>query len=553
MQQPSSRFRGNPLGLVALLIGFLLLTASSQGAGQTASATSAWRKKALDAEKRGAWLQACRCYDEILRKDRNSSFARDGYQRCLRRLQLVARHSDPVYRKLLARLGLPRALTTYQQVLTALTMAYPDRSRTDLTQLFSQGVQEERLALDDPVFGQHYLPGVKAEALSAFRVRLAALTGRKISRPQEAREQVYLLLKDLGRGPLGSALAMEFAAGACNTPDEYSSFVTPAGLGIVQTAVRGKLAGIGVEVVASDDALLVTRIYPKSPAQEADLRVGDRILRIDRQPVAGLTSDEGAEKLRGDPGTTVAIEFEHPADDPANMMAKKTTQNLKRRPVVLPPVEPVEVRELKGGVVIGYLRINYFNENTLVEVKEGLQEAMRQTGLKGVILDLRGNPGGVYPSAVSVAALFLPGGVISISQGTLPENSRIYRVDGPGQFLSLPVVVLIDGETASSAEVLAAALKEGRPATLRIIGQPSFGKGTVQRMVHIRNSPLEKLTGIKLTVARLFSPSNVPLSKGITPDVKANDADILEEAHKELLELITQPMMRMTAKAPDMN
>jgi carboxyl-terminal processing protease len=533
--QASSRFPGKLLGPVALLIGFLLLTASSQGAGQSPG-TNPWRKKALDAEKRGAWLQACRCWDEILRKDRTNSVARDGYQRCLRRLQLVARHSDPVYRKLLARMGLPRALTTYQQVLVALTMAYPDRSRTDLTQLFNQGLQEARLALDDPVFAQHYLAGVKPEALSAFKVRLAGLTGRKISRPPEAREQVYHLLKDLGRGAFGSALAMEFAAGACNTLDEYSSFVTPAGLGIVQTAVRGKLAGIGVDVAVADDALVITRVYPKSPAQEADLHVGDRITRIDRQPVAGLTSDAAAEKLRGDPGTMVAVEYER--RDPTKDVEKRTLP-LKRRPVVLPAVEPALVQAVEGGV-IAHLRINYFNDNTMVEVKEALAFADRdmEGRLKGVILDLRGNPGGVYPSAVSVAALFLPGGVISISQGSLPENTRTYRGEGPGEFHLLPVVILIDGETASSAEVLTVALKEGRPTTLRILGQPSFGKGTVQRMVHIRNSPLEKLTGIRLTVARLFSPSNVPLSKGITPDVKVSDTSILDRAREELLELI---------------
>src|SRR5262249_8713534 len=153
--------------------------------------------------------------------------AREGYRRCLRRLQLVARHSDPVYRQALGKLTQTQALSTYEQVLGILIYAYPDRARTDPTLLFRQGLQEARLALDALVFKKRYLAGVKPAALANFRARLQGWAVPRMSRTSEAREQVWNVLRQATRDGLptraafGNALALEFAAGACNGLDEY--------------------------------------------------------------------------------------------------------------------------------------------------------------------------------------------------------------------------------------------------------------------------------------------------------------------------------------------
>jgi carboxyl-terminal processing protease len=555
LRPSSSRIPGKYLSGLAILVGLIFFPQllRAEEPARLVLAPS-WRDRALAAEKRGAWLQACRCYDEVLRKDRNNSFARDGYLRCLRRLHLVARHSDPLYRQTLARLKQDNALVTYEQVLAAVAYHYADRSRTDLTQLFQQGVVEARLALDDPVFRQHYLRNLKPGALDTFRARLAGLSTRKITRTAEARELLWGILRQASRDGLptrsvfGSALVMEFAAGACNGLDEYSSFLSP---GILAGAPQGPRArvGVGLEVALNNDRLQVTRVYPKSPAL-GRLLPGDQVLRISGESVDGLPGDAAAEKLLGEPGSVVVIEFSRGGN--------KQTARLKRQAVTLPAVEyDPQPRLLDDTIPVGYLRINYFADDTLQEVRDILLRASSMGSMnepiRGLILDLRGNPGGVFTSAVAIAELFLSGGVVVIGQSHTPEYNRTYKSESSAPF-AFPIVVLIDGDTASSAEVLAAALRDSRGSLTRLIGQPSFGKGSLQCPILLKKAPLDRLAGIRLTVAKLFSPSNQPLTKGVAPDtpVKPED-DILAVAEKELKRLIlgeTGPVPGAVAMAP---
>jgi carboxyl-terminal processing protease len=537
LRLPSSRSTGKTLNGLAILFGLIFFPALLRGAEERPQ-PAPWRDRAQAAEKRGAWLQACRCYDEVLRRDRNNAFARDGYLRCLRRLHLAARHGDASYRQTLARLKQDNALITYEQVLVAVAAHYADRSRTDLTQLFQQGVVEARLALDDPLFRHHYLRNVKPAALDTFKAYLAGLSSRKISRTGEARELLWEILRQAAlaglptRSVFGSALVMEFAAGACNGLDEYSSFLTPAAL--AGTSSGARRAGVGLEVALSHDRLLVTRVYPRSPALGL-LLPGDQILRIGGQAVDGLPGDAAAEKLLGKPGSVVAVEF--------SRGGVKQTVRMKRRAVALPAVEYEPTpRLLDGSLPVGYLRINYFADDTLQEVRDILVRASGMGGMtdpiRGLILDLRGNPGGVFSSAVAVAELFLSGSVVVIGQSPSPDYNRTYKSESAGPF-QFPIVILIDGDTASSAEVLAAALRENRSGSTRLVGQPSFGKGSVQCPILLRKAPLDRLTGIRLTVARLFSPSNQPLTRGLAPDTAVKpESDIMAVAEKELKRLI---------------
>jgi carboxyl-terminal processing protease len=522
-------------------MGLLFFPAFQRAAAQSLRPTD-WRQQALMAEKRGDFLQACRCYDEVLRKDRNNAVAREGYLRCLRRLHLVARHSDSAYRQTLAKLDEKKALLACKQVLLALASYFPDRARTDPTLLFQQGLHEARLAMDDPVFRKHYLRGVKLSAINAFRARLADWPIPRMTRAAEAVEEIWNVLRQAARDGLptrsvfGSALALEFAAGACNSLDEHSSFLTPAALAPVPSGPK-RISGVGLEVALINDKLQVTRVYRKGPAEESPLVVGDQILRIGGVSVEGLPSDAAADRLRGEPGSVVEIEF-LPGDA---KRGGKQIARLKRRPVVLPSVEPAEFRALDDSTPVVYLRINYFTDSTLQEVREELLRAGSMGEIKGLILDLRGNPGGAFTSAVAVAELFLSGSVIVIGQSPRPEFNRTFKSDAPAAF-GFPIVILIDGETASAAEVLAAALKESRAAgSARLVGQPTFGKGSIQCLIQLRNAPLDKMAGIRLTVARLFSPSNQPLTgKGLAPDVVArSESDILALARKELQRMIT--------------
>lgn len=532
------------------LVVLLCLLAVSSSASAEAEPLEKRRVKALQLEKRGAWLEACRLYEDLLRKQRNDLAAREGYQRCLRRLHLMLRHADPGYRQALGKLALPDALDLYEQILTILQVGYPDRWRTSFTQLFQQGVQEVGFALDDPRFRDLYLAGVKPAAIQAYKGRLASWPSKKISTRDEARDQVLAVLRAAAREgiPLRplfmSALALEFAAGACNALDEHSHFLSPGNLSLVQSALRGKVVGVGMEVgIDEGDSLRITRVHDKGPAYDAGLKPGDRLLRLAGEPVEHLPAEFVSDKLLGDAGTGIEIEvatlLEHGEE--------KRTVKLIRRYVDVSSVE-YEVVHLDDGTPMGmptgYLKIHSFEESTLQELKEALASMSSSSEpIKGLILDLRGNPGGVFKSAVSIAELFVTTGVIVTGQSSFKEYNKPFKAEAGGP-IQLPLVVLIDSETASAAEVLAGALQAGRPST-KLLGQTTFGKGSIQCIIPVEKGSLERFLGIRLTVAKLFSPTNQPITgRGVTPDILSEHKEefLVLEARKVLLELIRTSM-----------
>jgi hypothetical protein len=174
-----------------------------------------------------------------------------------------------------------------------------------------------------------------------------------------------------------------------------------------------------------------------------------------------------------------------------------------------PSVAALQVEMLNAQLGIGYCRLSAFHKSTAVELDNALA-ALKLQGMKGLILDLRGNPGGLLESAVAVAERFLPDGVVVATQSQVASFSRTYRASSPDAFM-LPLVILVDGETASAAEIVAGALKDHQRATL--VGQPTFGKGSIQRVLKLEAVP----SGIRLTLARFFSPSGHAYSEGVVP------------------------------------
>jgi carboxyl-terminal processing protease len=501
------------------------------------------RHKGNEAEKRGAWLEACRWYDEALRKERTHPGTRAAYVRCLRRLQILCRHRDPSYADALARLTPTQGYEIYKQLLGVVASAYVDRHRTSPATLFQQGLQELRFALEEDAFRHRYLADIPPDALAAFKGRLASWGARRITTATDACDQLMAVVSAaqkegvVNRQGLVPVFCLEFAAGACNTLDEYSGLIPPGHMGLVQVALRGKQVGVGLELASYEDRVQVSRVYPKGPAAEAGLIREDRIVRIDRMMVEEMDAEAVTERLRGEAGSVIEVEFIRLSDP----LRPRHTVKLTRRAVALPSVE-FELMELPGGIPIGYLSINHFQDSTLQEVKEALASwNVTSPGggiIKGLILDLRGNPGGLFKPAVQVAELFLTEGVIVVGQSPLKDYNKPFRVEAAGP-VQMPLVVLIDGETASAAEVLAGALKEGRAGRVptRLLGWPTYGKGSIQCLIGMDRPPLDKLPGgVRLTVARLFSPTNQPYTgRGVEPhDLVQPGTDPVAEARRQL-------------------
>ncbi len=451
--------RWDPRSLRLQSLGALLVVLLFAGsASAQATRLDDLRRQAQDCEKSGDWLGACRLYDEMIHKDRGNVEARESYHRCYRQYQIVRRHSDHVYREALARLKPTDALDVYEAVLKKIAETYVDPTKTGLPALFGHGVQELRYALSQDVFVSEYLKGAQPAAIVAFKSRLANWPEHKIGSRAEVRNLILSLAATAQQDGLVQSkttfavvLALEFAYGACTGLDEYTLFLTPERYTAVSAALRGKFVGVGIDLMVVERGLEITRIYPGSSAADTSmvypvpLREHDRIIRIDQQAVQDMRPEDAAEKLRGTAESLVEIEVFTPGD---NTTLRRYV--LTRRAVVIPSVE-FRMLDEDSDDGIGYLRINHFQDTTLKDVQEALA-VLHSRGMKGLVLDLSGNPGGSFLSAVKIAELFLPEGVIVNTSSQFPDLDKPYRVKGMGNVDTTPLCVVIDSETASSAE-----------------------------------------------------------------------------------------------------
>jgi carboxyl-terminal processing protease len=293
--------------------------------------------------------------------------------------------------------------------------------------------------------------------------------------------------------------------GMVSSLDPYSQYLDGDEYDEIKINSSGEYSGVGIEVSMEDDQVVVVAPFDGSPAAQAGIRSGDIIVSIDGIPVNTATLADTIGRMRGKEGTLVRIGI---ARDGA---AEPLLFTLKR--------SRVELHSVRGELAepgYGYVRIAQFSDTTADELQAALT-SLRQRNkapLKGLVLDLRDNPGGVLEAAVSVADDFLDGGVIVTAKGRTPESK--FEMDAmPGDVLAgAPLVVLVNGGSASAAEIVAGALKDNHRATL--MGRTTFGKGSVQTVM-----PLSDDRALKLTTSLYYTPSGASINhKGIAPDIE---------------------------------
>jgi carboxyl-terminal processing protease len=291
--------------------------------------------------------------------------------------------------------------------------------------------------------------------------------------------------------------------------DSHSAYLDSEEFEEIRLSTMGSYPGVGIEVAPADGTVKILRTFESSPAQRAGLRADDEIVRIDGVEVGADVSGAIA-RLRGPSGSTVKLTIRRSG------VAGLMEFPLKRAEV---EVSSVAARTLEPG--FGYVRITTFNETTPTDVNRAIAALKRDnpSGLKGLILDLRDNPGGVLESGVAIADDFLERGVIVTADGRTPE-ARFEMDATPGDLIEgAPLVVLVNGGTASASEIVAAALKDHSRATL--IGSRTYGKGSVQTVM-----PLTHGGAIKLTTSLYFTPSGASIQgKGIVPDIVEPERD----------------------------
>jgi carboxyl-terminal processing protease len=293
--------------------------------------------------------------------------------------------------------------------------------------------------------------------------------------------------------------------GMVSSLDPYSAYLSGEDYDEVKILSTGEYSGVGIEVSMEDEEVVVVSPFEGSPAAAAGIHSGDVIATIDGVPVNTTTLADTIGRMRGKEGTTVKIGILREGS------AEPLQFTLKRSRVEL---HSVRSELLEPGM--GYVRISQFSESTGDDLDAALKDLRKRNGapLKGLVLDLRNNPGGVLEAAVSVSDAFLDSGVIVTAKGRTPESK--FEMDAtPGDALNgAPIVILINGGSASAAEIVAGALKDNHRA--KLMGRTTFGKGSVQTVI-----PLSGDRALKLTTSLYYTPSGISINhRGIAPDIE---------------------------------
>ncbi|HIY69106.1 MAG TPA: S41 family peptidase [Candidatus Alistipes intestinigallinarum] len=280
------------------------------------------------------------------------------------------------------------------------------------------------------------------------------------------------------------------AAGMVSDLDPYTEYIPEKGMQDFELLTTGKYGGIGALIRQKEDYVRIAQPYQGSPADLAGLKIGDKILAIDGQDAKGFTTEQVSSRLKGEPGSKVRVEVEH-------LDGSKQTAVIRRERIAIPGVPYV------GWVAdgIGYIRHSDFTEGCYEEMRAAVERLRKEGELKGLVLDYRSNGGGIMQEAIKILGMFVPKGTEVLStKGRSEDSKQVFRTSSEPVLPDLPLVVLVNGSSASAAEIVAGALQDLDRAVL--IGQRSFGKGLVQS-----TRPLGYNTMLKLTTAKYYIPS----------------------------------------------
>jgi carboxyl-terminal processing protease len=330
--------------------------------------------------------------------------------------------------------------------------------------------------------------------------------------------EVYARIKSDYVEPISDKKLMEQAIGGLLSGlDPHSAYLDEQSFKDLRTATTGKFGGIGIEIGVEDGYIKVVTPIDDTPATRAGIRAGDLITKVDGESTRGLSTSKAVERMRGTPGTNVRLELFR-KDERSTQSVSLTRELIKIQGVKAKPIEPG----------FAFIRVTTFSETTVPDVVKALTEQNALSPLKGVVLDLRNNPGGLLDAAVGLSAVFLPKDVLVVYADGRIEGSRqrylankdFYSRRGvdalaalPEIIKTVPLVVLINGGSASASEIVAGALQDHKRAT--VIGTTTFGKGSVQSTANLTPN-----TGYKLTTSRYFTPNGRSIQgTGIDPEI----------------------------------
>ena len=467
-------------------------------------------------ESLGRWGEAVTHYEEALREHPAHETLERREDLAKLHFSLERRYADHSFVQSLQSLSPQQASGLYLELARKINTHYV--TTPPWQRLAARGATAVELALLDPTFCSANSLKLNADQLAGVRRDLYQLiSGRIIGGPDDlaalATEAARLVESRCSLRP--SATLLEFVTAAAGGLDEYSAYLTADQLRDVYSQIEGNFVGLGVELKADRGALLIVHVIPGSPADRAGIKDGDRIVSVDGRSTAELSTDEAAAMLSGEEGSSVRVI--------AETAGQRRELLVRREHVEVPSLEDVRIvdasfssekglnltsEQLAAGVA--YVRIPAFQKTTSRDLDAALWE-LHGKGMRSLILDLRGNPGGLLTAAVEVADKFLQQGGIVSTRGRSPQEDFNYQAHYGGTW-RVPLVVLIDGDSASASEIFAAAIKDNDRG--ETVGEKSYGKGSVQGIFPLGYGG----AGVRLTTALFYSPNGQKISKnGVTP------------------------------------
>jgi len=395
----------------------------------------------------------------------------------------------------------------------------------------AQALENLSEGVGNDAFRQAYRVTADARAVQSFRSRLSSLNTRRVQTRTDAlevmRQTASLARTEIGLNP--NAVAAEFLFGAVESLDKYSGFLpseTRTGYGADLTVIPAQYAaaktagpldtsvvGLGVELKEHDRGVVIVKPLAGGPAANAGLQRGDVIVAVDGTDLAGKGLNGAADLIVGREGTPVQLRVMR-----GNRFG---TFNLRRARVELKTVSVVQMMTAADGSKVGYLKLDRFASTSQTELDAALWQ-LYQGGMKSLVMDLRGNPGGLLDQAISISDTFLPNGTIVSTRGRLAEDNMSATAKKTRTW-KIPMAVIVDDGSASASEIFAAAVQDNRRGV--IVGRNSYGKGTVQT-----HFPVRTVAGdLKLTTAMFYSPNDRQMAdQGVAPDVTVReDSEIL--------------------------
>ncbi|MDB5342148.1 MAG: carboxyl-terminal protease [Schlesneria sp.] len=451
------------------------------------------------------WAESIDLYEKSVKKWPDNDSLKQGLRQSKIHFSIERRYSDRSFLEMLP-LSRPEAMVYLDDVLEKVRRYYVDP--VTATAFVAHGTESLYFALANEKFLKKNLPTASPDKITTFRRMLRTSYWNKQVNGQDQARRTVIELCDTAQYELGlpaTAVVLEFVFGGCNSLDDYSSYLTPGKLGDLYNNIDGEFVGIGIEMKAENGkGLLLVNVLPESPAEEGGALAGDIIVMINNVDSRKMSTEEAASLLQGQAGTRLQLTLMNPST------SEERRATLIRRAVKVKSIPIAKIIDRANG--IGYIKMTGFQKNTTEELDAALLK-LNKDGMRALIWDVRGNPGGLLTSAVEVLDRFIADGVLVSTQGRTPDQNSTYSAQAAGTW-KVPLVLLTDGDSASASEIVAGAIHDHHRGT--IVGRKTYGKWSVQSIL-----PGHAESGFRLTTAKFYSPSGQTYGKiGIKPDIE---------------------------------